>query len=140
MKNYCVSVLVMMILSTVIVSTANAIENKHRFTAKPQIKHKIKSLTFRRKPSLKNVKETIPENTALHKSLDLAFPPNNFKETDVRRHINGVQETVDNAFFDDSRKKQDTLQVKGQFVMSQEPEADKKKSADGAGITINLRR
>jgi hypothetical protein len=61
------------------------------------------------------------------------------QEHDARSQINGIQQDSESSLFE-NRKKQDALQVKGQFVMSQDPEADKRKSADGAGITINLRR
>lgn len=38
-----------------------------------------------------------------------------------------------------SQSKTRSLELKGNVIMSQEPEAEKAKSADGAGIIINLR-
>lgn len=81
------------------------------------------------------------KNSAIepHKPLDLTIPFKTDQDTDVKRPMNGLQEKSGSSLFDNSNK-QTAVQVKGQFVMSQEPEVDKRKSADGAGISINLRR
>jgi hypothetical protein len=81
------------------------------------------------------------KNSAIepHKPLDLTMPFKTGQDTDVKRPMNGLQEKSGSSLFDNGNK-QTAVQVKGQFVMSQEPEVDKRKSADGAGISINLRR
>jgi predicted secreted acid phosphatase len=45
-----------------------------------------------------------------------------------------------NMFAIEHKKKPRTVDLDGQMIMSQEPEADKRKSLDGAAIVINLKR
>jgi len=49
-------------------------------------------------------------------------------------------EVAPNSIFAATPKPPRTLLLDGQLIMSPEPEADKKKSMDGAGISINLKR
>ncbi|MGZ4995758.1 MAG: hypothetical protein ACXWFX_04565, partial [Methylobacter sp.] len=51
-----------------------------------------------------------------------------------------VQQESLNIFSSEKNKKLRPLDLDGQMLMSQEPEMDKRKSFDGAGIVINLKR
>jgi hypothetical protein len=80
-----------------------------------------------------------PKQTEL-KPLDLSVPFHTVALPEVSRPLNGLEPSKQRAFIENSKLKPRDLQVKGQVVMLQEPEADKSKSVDGAGIVINLRR
>ncbi len=157
MKSYRVSVLAMIILAVfVMTDTVKASEKKSRGAARhKQIGHRTKAVKLakvKRKRSLtskvvvantiqQHDKNTDIENAVQHKPLDLAVPFKGLEPSDATGHINSVQENSETTLFTGNDKNtQHALQLKGQVVMSQEPEADKKKSVDGAGIMINLRR
>jgi hypothetical protein len=134
----------MIIAAIIITANENVSARPHRVAA--AIKHgqafkvtRWKRLGKAKKHRLVADKNTVIENANQHNPLDLAVPFKVTQETDAKRPINGLQEKTDSPLFD-NRNKQAAVQVKGQFVMSQDPEADKKKSADGAGLMINLRR
>lgn len=74
------------------------------------------------------------------KPLDLAVP---FRSLDAQLSKEPgklTTESTDSSLFAGSYARQNSVQVKGQVVMLQEPEADKRKSVDGAGIMIDFRR
>jgi hypothetical protein len=74
------------------------------------------------------------------KPLDLSIP-----YTDVEKNglTTGQEPEIPsgttNIFASENKKKTLPVQVDGRLLMSQEPEAEKQKSADGAGIVINLK-
>ncbi len=75
------------------------------------------------------------------KSLDLSLPSRNVSFEEAYGDSKLVQ-TRYAGLNDDTavnRPKSRPLELKGNVIMSQEPEAEKTKSADGAGIMINLR-
>ncbi|MGZ5043156.1 MAG: hypothetical protein ACXV8P_00060 [Methylobacter sp.] len=76
----------------------------------------------------------------LRKTLDLSLP---LKDTESilekAEQSSIVQQGAANVFVTD-KKKQRSVNLDGQMLMSQEPEMDKKKSLDGAAIVINLKR
>lgn len=75
------------------------------------------------------------------RSLDLSMPftdsENTWLKTEKSRAVPGE---VSNMFATENKKKPRPLDLDGQMLMSQEPEMDKRKSLDGAGIVINLKR
>ena len=81
------------------------------------------------------------ESAELQKSLDLSVPfkvpENPWLKTEQNRI---AQIESSNMFATEKKKKPRPLYLDGQMLMSQEPEVDKKKSLDGAGIIINLKR
>jgi hypothetical protein len=78
------------------------------------------------------------ESTKQQKPLDLTVPLSDigFQETPETLAI--VQVTP-GALVADNKGKIRAVELQGNVIMSQEPEAGKTKSADGAGIIINLR-
>lgn len=92
-----------------------------------------------KKHSSNSIKHTKPlEVTQQQKALDLSVPATlALSEGSVEN--NSTLPKTDNALFKGSNNKPRPLEVKGQVIMSQEPEAGKTKSADGAGLMINLR-
>ncbi|MDP3588983.1 MAG: hypothetical protein Q8R54_00380 [Methylobacter sp.] len=87
-------------------------------------------------------KHSIEKNAELQKSLDLTVPffkasENAWLKTEQNRI---AQIETANIFANEHKKKLRSLDLDGQMLMSQEPEADKRKSLDGAAIVINLKR
>ncbi|MGZ8238265.1 MAG: hypothetical protein ACXWTY_10400 [Methylobacter sp.] len=84
-------------------------------------------------------KET--ENIELQKPLDLSLSFDDSVNAGLTIEQNkAVQKESLNVFSSEKKKKQRPLYFDGQMLMSQEPEVDKQKSVDGAGIVINLKR
>lgn len=79
------------------------------------------------------------------KVLDLSIPfkATDDKETSTLKTIpdESAQDGESNLFTVEQKKtSQAALQLKGGWVMSQEPEVEKRKSVDGAGIVINVKQ
>lgn len=91
--------------------------------------------------SVPGVKKDATEDAELQKYLDLSIPfkisENTGLKTEQNRLVPG--ESL-NMFASEKEKKPRPLYLDSQMLMSQEPEADKRKSLDGAGIVINLKR
>lgn len=81
-----------------------------------------------------------PFNNALEKPLDLSIP---FKTTENAglkvEQQSTAQSRETNIFAPEPKKKPRSLELDGDFLMSPEPEAEKQKSVDGAGIVIKLK-
>jgi hypothetical protein len=76
----------------------------------------------------------------LEKPLDLSVPFNNTENTDLKIEQKlAAPNRVNNIFAPENKKKRRPLEVDGNFLMSPEPEAEKQKSVDGAGIVIKLK-
>lgn len=71
------------------------------------------------------------------KPLDLTVPQRDVS-FEVPETITVSGNTLPVAFTPDSQNKARPIELQGKVIMSQEPEAGKMKSADGAGIVINL--
>jgi hypothetical protein len=83
----------------------------------------------------------VNDDAELQKSLDLSMP----FELSENMQLKPEQSTVipgelSNIFATEKKKKPRPVDLDGQMLMSQEPEADKQKSMDGAGILINLKQ
>jgi hypothetical protein len=143
MKSYRVVALGMMIVMVVGLSNqANAAGHKPYFTAKHSyFKHKLKhKRLLQSRRHLRNITTQQTQQADVHKPLDLDVPFKDLDNSNVTRQINSVNSNTESGLFtENNQTKQRALQVKGEFVMSQDPEAGKKKTADGAAIVINLR-
>jgi hypothetical protein len=85
-------------------------------------------------------KSNASESSEFQQTLDLSVPykdPEN-AETKTKQNIS-VQNSEANIFTPETIKKSRPLQLNGGFLMSPEPEAEKRKSVDGAGIVINIK-
>jgi hypothetical protein len=75
------------------------------------------------------------------KPLDLSIPFNNSDNADPKiEQKSAAQNGVKNIFAPETKKKRRPLELDGDFLMSPEPEAEKLKSVDGAGIVIKLKQ
>jgi hypothetical protein len=72
------------------------------------------------------------------KPLDLTVPLRDASFLDAPDALAIVQRSPTGALSVDNKSKTRALELQGKVIMSQEPEAGKLKSADGAGIVINL--
>lgn len=87
-------------------------------------------------------KHSTAQNAELQQPLDLTVP---FFKASENALMNIGQnrragEESSNIFAIEQKKKQQSLDLNGQMLMSPEPEADKQKTLDGAAIVINLKR
>lgn len=72
------------------------------------------------------------------KPLDLSVP---LADSDLSSQNNKAADSEENGLFAREPKKQTLpIELKGGWVTSPEPEAEKRKSVDGAGIVIDLKQ
>jgi hypothetical protein len=77
----------------------------------------------------------------LEKPLDLSLPYMDSENAELKRGQKpAAQSGVSTIFPPETKKKVRSLELDGNFLMSPEPEAEKLKSVDGAGIVIKLKR
>ncbi|MDP1771804.1 MAG: hypothetical protein Q8L15_05920 [Methylobacter sp.] len=150
MKNYRLFILGFVTVSFVLLTGFQKPGVNHALlTEKQAVSVDVKEVQISRKESpvkskqhkTKN-KHSIAIKAELQKSLDLTVPflkasENAWLKTEQNRM---AQIESANMFADEQKKKLRSLDLDGQMLMSQEPEADKRKSLDGAAIVINLKR
>lgn len=79
-------------------------------------------------------------SNGLEKPLDLSVPFKGSEDADQKiEQKSATQNRVTNIFAPETQKKPRPLELDGDFLMSPEPEAEKQKSVDGAGIVIKLK-
>jgi hypothetical protein len=81
------------------------------------------------------------KSNAVQRALDLSVP---FKtDSNIDATTDSKREPQDQnpiLFTSDAKKKTQAIRVDGNVLMTQEPELEKRKTVDGAGITINLKQ
>lgn len=81
------------------------------------------------------------EDEELQKSLDLTIPSISSENAWLKIEQNKItQLETSNMFTTEKQKKPRSVDLDSQMLMSQEPEMDKQKSLDGAGVVITLKR
>ncbi|MEI8207840.1 MAG: hypothetical protein WCG16_01460 [Methylococcales bacterium] len=97
--------------------------------------------TFFKKRSIEVTEDNKPTKfDVLEKPLDLSIPLKGVDSVDLK--MNNKKDEADqlNSFFESKPKKQQrSLELNGNFLMSPEPEAERRKTVDGAGISINVK-
>ena len=102
---------------------------------------KSKQKKIENKHSVPSAKNSATEDAELQKSLDLSIPFKDSENAWLKIEQNrAAQGESSNMFTTEKKKKPRPVYLDGQMLMSQEPEMDKQKSLDGAGIVINLKR
>ena len=72
--------------------------------------------------------------------MDLSIPFSNSKDADSLIELQRVGQRKSLDFFDTKTKKESRhIELDGDFLMSPEPQGEKLKSVDGAGLIINLK-
>ncbi|MDD5322697.1 MAG: hypothetical protein PHD43_19210 [Methylococcales bacterium] len=85
-------------------------------------------------------KSNTSEYSELQKPLDLSIPYKDPENADLKIKQNTPAKSPEtNIFATETIKKSQPLQLNGGLLMSPEPEAEKRKSIDGAGIVINIK-
>jgi hypothetical protein len=85
-------------------------------------------------------KNNLLKRNDLEKPLDLSVPFEDAENADVKIEQKSPAESqVTNIFTPETKKKPRPLELDSGFLMSPEPEAEKLKSVDGAGIVIKLK-
>lgn len=80
------------------------------------------------------------EYAELQKSLDLSIPFKVSENAWLTTEQNRIAQREPSTIFIKEKKKSQPVHLDGEMLMSQEPEIDKQKSLDGAGIVITLKR
>ena len=74
------------------------------------------------------------------KTLDLSVPFQGAENTGLKdKQQSATQSQMTNIFAPETEKNHGPLELKGNFLMSPEPEAGKQKTVDGAGFVIKLK-
>ena len=77
----------------------------------------------------------------LEKPLDLSVPEKDFENADNLMEQRPATQSLNTSIFaPETKTKARPIELNGSFLMSPEPEAEKRKSVDGAGIVINIKR
>ncbi len=110
---------------------------------KKNLKVKAKSNHLKVKADVK-IKESVDDasikGTEIEKILDLSIPFSNSKDADSLIELQRVGQRKSLDFFDTKTKKESRhIELDGDFLMSPEPQGEKLKSVDGAGLIINLK-
>ena len=90
------------------------------------------------------IKESVDDasikGTGIEKILDLSIPFSNSKDADSLIELQRIGQKKSPDFFDTKTKKEARhIELDGDFLMSPEPQGEKLKSVDGAGLVINLK-
>jgi hypothetical protein len=112
------------------VDTQPSTEKKTTSTETKKVK--ISKQKKNRHPQLR-----VNDDAKMQKSLDLSIP---LTDAWLKTGQNQRFEPDSSNIFTVEKKKPRPVDLAGQMIMSQEPEADKRKSVDGAAIVINLKR
>ncbi|MDP3330461.1 MAG: hypothetical protein Q8Q40_14280 [Methylococcaceae bacterium] len=139
------SLMLAMLMSVSIVFAKNNSTNTNKvlLVKKP---HSVKAIAGKKTSKSKADKNAQPESASpvidkeQQKSLDLSLSIDDLEKNALNKQLDHAFETAPESIFAIQKKPPRSLTLDGQILMSQEPEADKKKSMDGAGITINLKR
>ena len=109
-------------------------------TKEAQIKGKKSSVELNQKKNKYSVRRS-NEDTDPQKSLDLSIPfkdaENSWQKVEQNKGATGESS---NMFASEHKQKPQPVNLDGQLLMTQEPETDKRKSVDGAGIVIKLKQ
>ena len=110
---------------------------------KKNLKVKAKSNHLKVKADVK-IKESVDDasikGTGIEKILDLSIPFSNSKDVDSLIELQRAGQRKSLDFFDTKTKKEARhIELDGDFLMSPEPQGEKLKSVDGAGLIINLK-
>jgi len=85
-------------------------------------------------------KAKVDDAKELQRPLDLTIPFKDAKDAEESGQAgDGTQGAADALFAPKPKKTEQPVQLKGGWLMSPEPEEEKKKSVDGAGIIIDLK-
>lgn len=82
--------------------------------------------------------ENASPNGTIEKPLDLSIPYNN-SNFPAELPSATTENLLTNIFAPNNQKKPRSVELEGDFLMSPEPEAEKRKSVDGAGFIIRLK-
>jgi hypothetical protein len=152
MKNYRLSILGFVTVSFVLLTGFQKTGvNNALLSEKQAASINVKEVQFNSKESpVKSkhkkavTKHSVPsanEDAEFQKSLDLTIPYKSAENAWLKIEQNKMtQVETSNMFTTEKPKKPRSVDLDGQMLMSQEPEVDKQKSLDGAGIFITLKR
>ncbi len=106
-------------------------------TEKKATSAEIKKVNISKQKKNRHPQLRVNDDAKMQKSLDLSVP---LTDAWLKTEQNQRAEPDVSNIFTVEKKKPRPVDLAGQMIMSQEPEADKRKSVDGAAIVINLKR
>ncbi len=84
--------------------------------------------------------DSLAKQGGLQKPLDISIPHMDIEENgSVTGQNTGTQDQETNIFASENKNKTRSVQVDGRLLTSQDPEGEKLKSTEGAGIVINIK-
>ena len=102
----------------------------------PETKKKIQVNPQRNKQKI--ITTTVDDRNELESPLDLSVPFKGVENGNLEKRSTALGETA-NIFSTEIQKNTRPLELEGGLLMSPEPQAEKRKSVDGAGISINIK-
>jgi hypothetical protein len=90
------------------------------------------------KHGLSSKNEQLDDAKHQQKPLNLTVPQNEVSFQEPPEVLTIAERILPETIAMDSKSKNREVELQGKVIMSQEPEAGKMKTADGAGIVINL--
>ncbi len=104
----------------------------------PKVNEKKRPLKKGKQGIIEIRKSTQPDEFI--KPLDLSLPFFSLESSDLKASKIKNEDDQLNGLFDPKPKKRPrSLELNGNFLMSPEPEVERKKTVDGAGISINVK-
>ncbi len=152
MKNYRLFLLGFVTVSFVLLTGFEKLDvNNAPLTEKQAASVNVKKVQFNSKESPdkskhkkainKHLVPSVNEDAELQKTLDLTIPFKASENAWLKTEQNRIaQQESANLFATEKKRKPRPVDLDGRMLMSQEPEVDKQKSLDGAGIVITLKR
>jgi hypothetical protein len=152
MNNYRLFLLNFVMVSFFLLTGFQTPSVNHASLVKKQVAPgNVKTAQFKAKKNFVNQREkkdkrwvATANNTGkdadLQKSLDLSIPFKASENDWLKAEQNRIAKRESLTVFAGEKKKSQSVHLDGEMLMSQEPEMDKQKSLDGAGIVITLKR
>lgn len=139
MKNYRLFLLAFAIVSFVLLTGFGRQSPANELT-KDQSRSKARSVQIKLTRPVSGTKNKAAGHAPQVKSLDLSVPFKTLENAWIKNNPNNQPQREPSTLFAAQKKKPRSLDLDGEMLMSQEPEMDKQKSVDGAGIVITLKR
>ena len=119
------------------------VAEKTRINKKLVKSNQKKAVKKRKQVTAKPANDTdnkLVKHNIFKKPLDLSIPFTGIEKTGLSARLNPKNQIQNaNIFISENKRKTRVVQIDGRLLMSPEPEVEKRKSADGAGIVINFK-
>lgn len=132
--------------NTAIIEKTKAIVESESVGVEKTSQLQMNPLKTKKNQTSVNAKDNVVDETStseyseLQKPLDLSIPYKDIENAGLKiKQSAPAQAPETNIFSPETINKSRSMQLNGDLLMSPEPEAEKRKSIDGAGIVINIK-